>query len=188
MSATGRRLIAVRRLQHRGVRVAGRRRVGAGMRVPLSWLREYVPIDLQVAELAHRLTMAGVEVGSWETLGAEWQRITIGRVKDLTPHPRNRGWTLATLDLGDGRATLVTAATNLHAGDVVPVVRQGGSLPGRAADRGTRLRRREVRGDALPASSLASTTTARASTCWSRTRRWGLNWRATWATSCSTWT
>ena len=85
------------------------------MRVPLSWLREYVAVDLPVAELAHRLTMAGVEVGSWETVGADWQRITIGRVDDLTPHPRNPGWTLAALDLGDGRATLVTAATNLHA-------------------------------------------------------------------------
>src|SRR5438105_1908563 len=100
------------------------------MRVPLSWLREYVPIDLPVAELAHRLTMAGVEVGSWETVGADWQRITIGRVDDLTPHPRNPGWTLTALDLGDGRATLVTTATNLHVGDVVPVVRPGGSLPG----------------------------------------------------------
>jgi len=39
------------------------------MKVPLSWLREYVNVDLPPAELAHRLTMAGVEVGEVTSIG-----------------------------------------------------------------------------------------------------------------------
>ena len=39
------------------------------MRVPLSWLREYVDIDLPVPELAELLTNAGLEVESIETIG-----------------------------------------------------------------------------------------------------------------------
>ncbi len=39
------------------------------MKVPLSWLREYVDVDLPPAELAHRLTMSGIEVGEVEVIG-----------------------------------------------------------------------------------------------------------------------
>jgi len=99
------------------------------MRVPLSWLREYVAVELPVAELAHRLTMAGVEVGSWETVGADWRGIVVGRIADLSRHARNPAWNVAAVDVGDRRATLVTTATNLKVGDLVPVVQPGGSLP-----------------------------------------------------------
>ncbi len=98
------------------------------MRVPLNWLREYVPVDLAPAELAHRLTMAGAEVAAVEHVGAAWQRVVIGRIQDLAPHPRNPALWVADVDLGDSRRTLVTAATNLRVGDRVPVVLAGGAL------------------------------------------------------------
>src|SRR5712692_6209865 len=104
------------------------------MRVPLSWLREYVAVDLSVAELVHRLSMAGVYVDRVEPVGEDWRRVVIGRVDDLAPHPHNAGWSLAQVDLADRRATLVTAATNLKVGDRVPVVLAGGALPGGAVD------------------------------------------------------
>ena len=46
------------------------------MKVPLSWLREYVNVDLPSAELAHRLTMAGVEVGEVVEMGG-WTGISL---------------------------------------------------------------------------------------------------------------
>ncbi|HLI25497.1 MAG TPA: phenylalanine--tRNA ligase subunit beta, partial [Chloroflexota bacterium] len=101
------------------------------MRVPLSWLREYVDCDLAPPELAHRLTMAGCEVGAIEQVGADWRRVVIGQVEDLSQHARNPAWFLARVDLGDRRLTLVTAATNLRVGDRVPVVLPGGAVGGK---------------------------------------------------------
>ncbi len=99
------------------------------MRVPLSWLREYVAVDLPVGQLAQRLTMAGLEVEEIHPVGAEWRAVTIARVVDLQPHPRADTLRVARLDLGDCAATVVTAAPNLFVGAVVPHVAPGGRLP-----------------------------------------------------------
>ena len=101
------------------------------MRVPLSWLREYVDFELAPAELAHRLTMAGCEVGAIDHIGADWQRVVIGRIEDLSRHARNPAWLLARVDISDRHLTLVTAATNLRVGDRVPVVLPGGTVGGK---------------------------------------------------------
>ena len=50
------------------------------MLIPLSWLREYVDIDIPAQELAHRLTMAGVEVGEVVELGG-WKESPVGSVE-----------------------------------------------------------------------------------------------------------
>ena len=57
------------------------------MRVPLSWLKEYVDFDLTPAELAERLTMAGVAVEAIEDLAAPLLGIVIGRIGRLSQHP-----------------------------------------------------------------------------------------------------
>ena len=100
------------------------------MRVPLSWLRELVEIDVPVSELRHRLTMAGLEVEEVHQVGSDWRGITIGKIVDLEPHPRRESLQVARVDLGDQHVTVVTGATNLKAGDVVPYVPAGGRLPG----------------------------------------------------------
>ncbi len=106
------------------------------MKVPLSWLREYVEIELPVRDLAHRLTMAGLEVEDLHQVGSSWQGITIARVAELEPHPRADNLRVARLDLGDRETTVVTAAPNLFVGAVVPHVAPGGRLP--AGEIGTR--------------------------------------------------
>ena len=50
------------------------------MKVPIKWLKEYVNINLPVAEIAQRLTMAGTET-SLVTLGKTWQGVVIGRIE-----------------------------------------------------------------------------------------------------------
>jgi phenylalanyl-tRNA synthetase beta chain len=98
------------------------------MRVPLSWLREYVTVEVPVEDLAHRLTMAGVEVGAIERVGAAWEQVVVGRIETLEPHRGNPGLQVARVDIGGAARTLVTGATNLAAGDRVPVVLAGGAL------------------------------------------------------------
>jgi phenylalanyl-tRNA synthetase beta chain len=99
------------------------------MRVPLSWLRELVEIDVPLLELRQRLTMAGLEVEELYEVGREWQDLVLGRITDLQPHPRRDSLIVADVDLGDRHATVVTGASNLKVGDVVPYVAAGGRLP-----------------------------------------------------------
>ncbi len=98
------------------------------MRVPLKWLREYVDITLSPDELAHRLTMAGLEAGEIIRIGAEWDRIYVGQVLELAPHPNADRLQLVTVDYGRGRLTVVTGATNLRVGDKVPLALAGARL------------------------------------------------------------
>src|SRR5215470_14993162 len=101
------------------------------MKVPLSWLREYVDLPESVAQLAERLTLAGLEVGAVRLIGLPapadlrlkvtepgpvWDRdrIVIGRVLAVERHPNADRLTLATVDYGTGQPkTVVTGAPNL---------------------------------------------------------------------------
>jgi phenylalanyl-tRNA synthetase beta chain len=99
------------------------------MKVPLSWLRELVTFDAPISELRARLTMAGLEVEEVSEVGVSWRDVTIGRVVDLSPHPRRESLTVARVDLGSSLVTVVTGATNLHVDNIVPHVAPGGRLP-----------------------------------------------------------
>ncbi len=91
------------------------------MRVPLSWLREYVDIDLPVSELAELLTNAGLEVESIDLIGLpgaelEWdrERIVLAQVLKVEQHPDADRLVLATVDYGAAEPKVaVTGAPNL---------------------------------------------------------------------------
>ncbi|MBC7260405.1 MAG: phenylalanine--tRNA ligase subunit beta, partial [Chloroflexi bacterium] len=90
------------------------------MRVPVSWLKEYVDIVLPLPELAERMTLAGLEVAAIEQIGAEWDRdkIVVGEVVEVRPHPNADRLTIAVVDHGAGEPeAVVTGATNLKVGD-----------------------------------------------------------------------
>ena len=91
------------------------------MRVPLSWLREYVDIDLSVSELAELLTNAGLEVESIDLIGLpgaalEWdrERIVLAQILKVEQHPDADRLVLATVDYGASEPKVaVTGAPNL---------------------------------------------------------------------------
>ena len=88
------------------------------IRVPLSWLREYVDVTISVDDLAHRLHMSGTEVKGIER--QRWDKIWVGRVAELGKHPNADKLQLATVDYGEGRRkVVVTGATNLKPGSTV---------------------------------------------------------------------
>jgi len=99
------------------------------MKVPLSWLRELVQIEVPLPELRQRLTMAGLEVEDVHEVGSDWRDVTIGRIVELESHPRRDALKVAQVDLRGRHVTVVTGATNLKVGDVVPHVAAGGRLP-----------------------------------------------------------
>ena len=98
------------------------------MKVPLSWLREFVDIDLPPEELAHRLTMAGTEVGSVDVIGGMWDNVFVARVASIDPHPNADRLNLATVSLHGEQVTVVCGAPNIAAGQAVAFARVGARL------------------------------------------------------------
>ena len=111
------------------------------MRVPLSWLREYVDVDLPPRALAEALTMRGMEVSSIEVAGADWTDVVVGRVLTLERHPNADTLWLTTVDAGHGPVEIVCGAQNLEVGQLVPTALVGAVLPD---DR--RIERTKIRG------------------------------------------
>jgi len=113
------------------------------MRVPLSWLREYVDVELTPRRLAEELTMRGMEVDSIETAGADWTDVVVGRVLEVRRHPNADTLWLARVDVGDGgELEIVCGAQNLEPDQLVPTALVGAVLPG---DR--RIERTKIRGE-----------------------------------------
>ena len=58
------------------------------MRVPLSWLRDFVLVDLEPEQLAARLTLLGMEVKGIERRGTDWANVVVGELLAVEKHPR----------------------------------------------------------------------------------------------------
>ncbi len=102
------------------------------MRVPLSWLGEFVDVELTPEQLAERLTLLGMEVSSIERWGADWRQVVTGELLTVARHPNADRLSLTTVTLGDGSEPLsiVCGATNIAPGQRVPVALPGAVLPG----------------------------------------------------------
>jgi phenylalanyl-tRNA synthetase beta chain len=118
------------------------------MRVPLSWLREYVPVPVSTRELADRLVITSVEVDGIETRGVvdlngNLGLFRVGRVLEAAKHPDADRLQLCHVDIGDGDTRqIVCGAWNFGAGATVAV-----ALPGAVLPNGLQLERRKVRGE-----------------------------------------
>ena len=100
------------------------------MRVPLSWLRDYVDIDLTPEQLAERLTLLGMEVKGLERWGADWENVVVGELLTVASHPRADRLSVTTVTIGGEPLEIVCGATNIAAGQRVPVALPGAVLPG----------------------------------------------------------
>ncbi|MFN8663324.1 MAG: phenylalanine--tRNA ligase subunit beta [Thermomicrobiales bacterium] len=98
------------------------------MKVPMRWLREFVDTGLSARELAHRLTMAGLEAEKVETIGDGWQNVFVGHVDTVERHPDADRLVLATVSAGEHHLRVVTGAPNIAAGQVVPLALAGARL------------------------------------------------------------
>lgn len=87
------------------------------MKIPLSWLKDYVDITQPLEALAQRLTLAGLEVESIERIGDFWERdkIFVGQILEVKRHPDAERLTLALVEYGAGvPQRVVTGAPNLY--------------------------------------------------------------------------
>jgi phenylalanyl-tRNA synthetase beta chain len=112
------------------------------MRVPRSWLADHVDVaGVPVADLAERLTFAGIEIETIHRVGDDLAGIVTARVLEVTQHPDADRLVLVRIDAGGEDRAVVCGARNFVPGDVVPWAAPGARLPG-----GIEIGRRQVRG------------------------------------------
>jgi phenylalanyl-tRNA synthetase beta chain len=126
------------------------------MKVPVSWLKEYVPIDRPVDEIAQRLVISSCEVEGIERVGVadvdgNLGLFRVGRVLEAVKHPNADRLQLCQVDIGESDPRqIVCGAWNFAAGATVGV-----ALPGAVLPNGLQLERRKVRGEVSDGMILA---------------------------------
>ena len=113
------------------------------MRIPASWLRSYCDPGLSVAEIADRLTMAGIKLERLHSTGVgDPGAFVVGRVLEAGRHPDADRLTVCSVDDGSGEPrTIVCGAPNVAGGQTVAV-----ALPGAVMPDGTELGEAKLRG------------------------------------------
>ena len=188
------------------------------MKVPISWIKDFVEITLPLPELIHRLTMAGLEVEEVQYVGLpmeaaqngpetkvsglswEPEKIVVGAVLEVMPHPNADRLVLCRLDDGTGIQIVLTGAPNLlpfkGQGPLpkpikVAYAREGakiydGHQPGQVL---MTLKRAKIRGVesysmACSEKELGISEDHEASSSWMTMPRWAYRWPIIWATRC----
>ena len=118
------------------------------MLIPISWLSKYVPITDSPDDLAHKLTMAGVEIGDVEIVGDNWDadKIVVGHVLEVNPHPNADRLRLPTVDIGGETATVVCGAPNVAAGQKIAFAKEGARMFSPRSGKVETLKRARIRG------------------------------------------
>ncbi len=99
------------------------------MKVPLSWLKDYVDITMPPEELAHTLTMAGLEVEAIEYQGAEWSdKIVTAQIIHLEKVPKSDHLSYTRVTTGKDELGVICGATNIKEGDKVPLALVGAEV------------------------------------------------------------
>jgi phenylalanyl-tRNA synthetase beta chain len=112
------------------------------MKVSLSWLKDYIDIKMDPADLAEALTMAGLEVDSVSDRYAYLDGVIVGRIEEVKPHPNADKLKICRVNSGDRRLSVVCGAPNVREGILAPL-----ALPGTVLPDGFRLQKSVIRGE-----------------------------------------
>lgn len=99
------------------------------MKVSLSWLKDYVSINMDMDQLAEALTMVGLEVESVSDRWKYLKEVLVGRICDIQPHPNAEKLQLCNLDLGNRKIRVACGAPNVAPDLLVPVALPGTTFP-----------------------------------------------------------
>lgn len=113
------------------------------MKSSLTWMQDYVDVDMNqdMQAFADKLTIAGIPVEQVEYWGTEVKKVKTGKILQIDKHPDADKLVVCQVDMGDEQLRIVTAATNVRVGQIVPVAVHGAHLPG-----GTKIKRSKLRG------------------------------------------
>src|SRR5580704_9571524 len=116
------------------------------MKVTLNWLKQYVEINGTPEEVADRLTMLGLEVEGVQKLGGEFEGIVVAQVLTRDKHPNADRLSLCRVADGKGERQIVCGAQNFKAGDKVPLILPGASLPPKPGEQPFQIKVGKIRG------------------------------------------
>src|ERR1700704_1558124 len=116
------------------------------MKVTLNWLKQYVEFDWPPELLAEHLTMIGIEVEGIEKVGGEFEGIVVAQVISRDKHPNADKLSLCRVSDGKGERQIVCGADNFKAGDKVPLILPGSSLPAKAGGQPFTIKVGKIRG------------------------------------------
>ena len=111
------------------------------MKFSFKWLKDYVDISLSPQELAEKLVLAGFEVEAIEPIGERLAGIKSAKINTISPHPNADRLVITQVFDGNKTHQIVTGATNISEGDIIPL-----SLPGSTLANGTILKASKLRG------------------------------------------
>lgn len=112
------------------------------MKAPLSWLKDYVDIDCTPEELKNKLFSCGFEVEEMTYVGSNIDKIVVCKIIEIEKHPNADKLSVCKVDAGKyGVLQIITAATNIFVGAVVPVALDGSTL-----NDGTKINTGNLRG------------------------------------------
>jgi phenylalanyl-tRNA synthetase beta chain len=99
------------------------------MKVTLNWLKQYVDFNWSPEELTERLTLLGLEVEGAQKISGAFEGIVVAQVLTREKHPNADKLSLCRVNDGTGERQIVCGAQNFKAGDKVPLILPGASLP-----------------------------------------------------------
>lgn len=112
------------------------------MNLSMKWLADYTKIETTPKEFSDKMTMSGSKVEGYEVEGEEISKVVVGKILSIEPHPNADKLVVCMVDVGaDAPLQICTGATNLNAGDYVPVALDGSTLPG-----GKKIKKGKLRG------------------------------------------
>ncbi|MCF0125373.1 MAG: phenylalanine--tRNA ligase subunit beta [Clostridia bacterium] len=100
------------------------------MKASREWLEEYSEINVSTTELGDILTMTGSKVETIEQKGNDIKNVVVGKILEIKKHEDSDHLLVTKVDLGNEKVQIVTGAPNIKEGDIVPIAKDGSSLPG----------------------------------------------------------
>ncbi len=116
------------------------------MKVTLNWLKQYVDFDWSPGQLSERLTMLGVEVEGVRKLGGGFEGVVVAQVITRDKHPNADKLSVCRVNDGDGERQIVCGAGNFQAGDKVPLILPGATLPAQPGEPPFTIKVGKIRG------------------------------------------
>ena len=122
------------------------------MNTSLSWIKAYVPdLNVTAQEYTDAMTLSGTKVEGYEVLDADLHKIVVGQIDKIEKHPDADKLIICQVNVGAETVQIVTGANNVHEGDKVPVVLDGGRVagghePGSRVEGGVKIKKGKLRG------------------------------------------
>ena len=118
------------------------------MLVPLSWLKQYIEIDLPPKQIAHLLTMAGVEVADYQEVGGHLDsKFIVGEIVEIEPHPNADRIKLPVINIAEENTVqVVCGAPNIRKGQKIAFAKLGARVFNTRSEKVEQLREANIRG------------------------------------------